>query len=166
MKKQVLLSILAQQQQQTKKNTRQDIIKVVADLVDKHIKDNAEITGVNPTKDFLGVNLGEVVEVVMKSIFNNKVAKSDSSKHYDLTAKGEKVEVKFTTSDAYAHPINPNEKVGYYLIVAYSKKLGGQVFKVPYANRGEIDRNNQDRITINQKVKFLDKDLTRKVFSF
>lgn len=164
MKKTILLSILAQQQQQTKKTTRQDIIALVSNLVRKHIKDNAEIEGVNLTRDQIGVNLGEVVEVIMKSLHRNKLAKASSNQHYDLTAKGEKVEVKFTTSDAYAHPINPNEKVGYYLIVAYSKKLGGMVFKVPYANRGEIDTNNQARITINQKAKFLDRELTQRVF--
>ena len=78
-------------------------------------------------------------------------------------AKGEKVEVKFSTSDAYAHPINASEVVDYYLVITYSKKLGLQVFKVPYAKRNEIDRNAQSRITINQKVKFLDKDLTEKL---
>jgi Na+-transporting NADH:ubiquinone oxidoreductase subunit NqrC len=164
MKKAILLSILAQQQQQTKKTTRQDIISLVADLVQKHIKDNAEINGINLTRDQIGVNLGEVVEVIMKSLYRNKLAKSSSNQHYDLTAKGEKVEVKFTTCDAYAHPINKNEKVGYYLIVAYSKKLGGMVFKVPYENRNEIDTNNQARITINQKQKFFDKELTARVF--
>ncbi len=164
MKKTILLSILAQQQQQTKKTTRQDIIALVSNLVQKHIKDNAEIDGINLTRDQIGVNLGEVVEVIMKSLHRNKLAKASSNQHYDLTSKGEKVEVKFTTSDAYAHPINKNEKVGYYLIVAYSKKLGGMVFKVPYANRGEIDTNNQDRITINQKAKFLDRELTQRVF--
>lgn len=164
MKKAILLSILAQQQQQTKKTTRKDIINVVYDLVQKHIKDNADIEGVNLTRDQIGVNLGEVVEVIMKSLHRNKIAKASSNQHYDLTCKGEKVEVKFSTSDAYAHPINQNEKVGYYLIVTYSKKLGGMVFKVPYANKNEIDVNNQCRVTINQKQKFFDRELTQRVF--
>ena len=166
MKKEKLLQVLAIQKMNTKKNTRQDIISVVRDMVEYHIKDNAEITGVNPTRENTGVNLGEVVEVVAKSLFRNKLEKSDSSKHYDLTHKGEKVEVKFSTSDAYAHPINKSEKVDYYLIITYSKKLGGQVFKVPYAQRNEIDTNNQSRITINQKVKFLDNKLTQRLFAF
>ena len=119
MKKTILLSILAQQQQQTKKTTRQDIIALVSNLVRKHIKDNAEIEGVNLTRDQIGVNLGEVVEVIMKSLIS---------------------------------------------LVAYSKKLGGMVFKVPYDKRNEIDTNNQNRITINQKAKFLDRELTQRVF--
>lgn len=164
MKKAILLSILAKQQNETKKTTRKDIINVVYDLVQKHIKDNAEVNGINATREGTGVNLGEVVEVVMKSLHRNALNKSASDKHYDLLAKGEKVEVKFSTSDAYAHPINPNEKVGYYLIVTYSKKLGGMVFKVPYANKSEIDINNQCRVTINQKQKFFDRELTQRVF--
>lgn len=166
MKKAILLEILKQQRNNTKKNTRQDIITLVSKLVEKHIKDNAEINGVSLTRDQIGVNLGEVVEVVMKSIYNNDTSKTMSNQHYDLNDNGTKVEVKFTTCDAYAHPINKSEKVGYYLIVAYSKKLGGQVFKVPYANRNDIDVNNQARITINQKQRFLDNDLTKRVFAF
>ena len=163
MTKEMLLQVLAIQKLNTKKNTRQDIIDFVASMVEYHIKDNAEIDGINPTRTSVGVNLGEVMEVVAKSVCRNKLVKSDSSKHYDLTFKGEKVEVKFATSDAYAHPINPNEVVDYYLIITYSKKLGLQVFKVPYAQRNEIDRNNQNRITINQKVKFLDNELTKRL---
>ena len=155
--------MLKSQRVMTKKNTRQDIIDFVASMVEYHIKDNADLVGINPTRTGSGVNLGEVMEVVAKSLFRNKLEKSDSSKHYDLLAKGEKVEVKFSTSDAYAHPINKSEVVDYYLIITYSKKLGLQVFKVPYAQRNEIDINNQSRITINQKVKFLDKELTQRL---
>lgn len=165
MKKAILLEVLKQQRNNTKKNTRQDIISLVSKLVEKHINDNAEINGISLTRDQIGVNLGEVVEVIMKSIYNNDTSKTMSNQHYDLNDNGTKVEVKFTTCDAYAHPINKSEKVGYYLIVAYSKKLGGMVFKVPYANRNEIDINNQARITINQKQKFFDRALTQKVFS-
>ena len=71
--------------------------------------------------------------------------------------------MKFSTSDAYAHPINRNEVVDYYLIITYSKKLGLIAFKVPYTQRNEIDINNQGRITINQKAKFIDKDLTERL---
>lgn len=166
MKKSNLIDLLDSQKTLTKKNTRKDIIAVVRDMVDYHIKDNAEINGLSATRSNSGVNLGEVVEVVAKSLFNNKLEKASSDKHYDLIAKGEKVEVKFATSDAYAHPINPREVVDYYLIITYSKKLGGQVFKVPFANRNEIDINNQSRITINQKVKFLDRQLTERMFAF
>ena len=163
MKKENLLQVLAIQKMNTKKNTRQDIIDFVASMVNYHIKDGSEIKGINPTRSGAGVNLGEVMEVIAKSLFRNKLEKSDSNRHYDLLAKGEKVEVKFSTSDAYAHPINASEKVDYYLVITYSKKLGLQAFKVPYASRNEIDRNAQSRITINQKVKFLDKDLTEKL---
>ncbi len=163
MKKENLLEMLKSQRVMTKKNTRQDIIDFVASMVEYHIKDNADLVGINPTRTGSGVNLGEVMEVVAKSLFRNKLEKSDSSKHYDLIAKGEKVEVKFSTSDAYAHPINKSEVVDYYLIITYSKKLGLQAFKVPYAQRNEIDINNQSRITINQKVKFLDKELTQRL---
>ena len=163
MKKVDLLKILSVQMNETKKTTRKDIISFVADMVEYHIKNNAEINGINPTRSNSGVNLGEVVEVIAKSLFRNKLEKSDSTKHYDLLAKGEKVEVKFSTSDAYAHPINQSEVVDYYLIITYSKKLGLIAFKVPYAQRNEIDRNNQGRITINQKAKFVDKDLTKRL---
>lgn len=166
MKKETLLTILKTQQELTKKTTRKDIIAMVSKLVEKHIKANADIEGINPTRDGLGVNLGEVVEVITHAIFRNSLKKSESNKSYDLTIKGDKVEVKFTTSDAYAHPINPNEKVDYYLIVGYSKKLGGMVFKVPFAQKNEIDINNQCRVTINQKAKFLDNALTKRVFAF
>ena len=166
MKKENLITLLDNQRVITKKNTRQDIIALVRDMVAHHIKDNSEIAGISPTRSNSGVNLGEVVEVVAKSLFNNKLEKASSDKHYDLIAKGEKVEVKFATCDAYAHPINKSEKVDYYMIITYSKKLGGMVFKVPYANRNEIDTNNQSRITINQKAKFLDKKLTERLFAF
>lgn len=166
MKKETLLSLLDTQKTLTKKNTRQDIIACVRDMVGYHIKDNSEIAGISPTRTGVGVNLGEVVEVVAKSLFRNKLEKSNADKHFDMTIKGEKVEVKFATSDAYAHPINRNEKVDYYLIITYSKKLGGMVFKVPFANRNEIDVNNQSRVTINQKAKFLDKQLTSRLFAF
>ena len=166
MRKETLITLLESQRVMTKKNTRKDIIDVVRDMVAYHIKDNSEIAGLSATRSNNGVNLGEVVEVVAKSLFNNKLEKASSDKHYDLLAKGEKVEVKFATSDAYAHPINKSEKVDYYMIITYSKKLGGMVFKVPYESRNEIDTNNQSRITINQKAKFLDKTLTRKVFAF
>lgn len=165
MKKAILLEILKQQKNTTKKNTRQDIISLVSNLVEKHIKDNAEINGISLTRDKIGVNLGEVVEVIMKSIYNNETSKTMSNQHYDLNDNGTKVEIKFTTCDAYAHPINKSEKVGYYLIVAYSKKDGGMVFKVPYAKRNEIRVNNQDRVITNQQAKYLDKQLTEKVFS-
>lgn len=164
MKKAILLEVLKQQRNNTKKNTRQDIISIVSKLVEKHIKDNAEINGVSLTRDQIGVNLGEVVEVVMKSIFNNDTSKTMSNQHYDLNDNGAKVEVKWATSDSYAHPINPSEKVGYYLIVAYTKKLGGMVFKIPYAQRNEIDLCGV-RPTPNQKQKFFDSALTQKVFS-
>jgi len=166
MKKQILIDLLDSQKTLTKKTTRKDIISLVRDMVAYHIKDNAEVNGISPTRTGAGVNLGEVVEVIAKSLFRNKLEKSGSDKHYDLIAKGEKVEVKFSTSDAYAHPINQNEKVDYYLIITYSKKLGGMVFKVPFASRNEIDTNNQSRITINQKQKFYDRQLTQKVFAF
>lgn len=166
MKKQTLIDLLDSQKTLTKKNTRKDIIEVVRNMVEYHIKDNAEVVGLSGTRSNTGVNLGEVVEVVAKSLFRNKLEKASSDKHYDLLAKGEKVEVKFATSDAYAHPINQNEVVDYYMIITYSKKLGGMVFKVPFAQRNEIDINNQCRITINQKAKFLDKQLTKRLFAF
>lgn len=163
MKKETLINLLDNQQLLTKKTTRKDIIALVRDMVEKHIKDNAEINGINATRDNKGVNLGEVMEVVAKSLFRNKLEKSE--KNYDATIQGEKVEIKFSTSDAYAHPINDKAKVDYYLIITYSKKLGGMVFKVPYANKNEIDINNQLRITTNQKQKFLNKDLTKRLFN-
>lgn len=180
MKKAILLEVLKQQRNNTKKNTRQDIISLVMQLVNKHLDNETELTGQidrvydNHTrelngKEYLitstgGVNLGVVIEIVMRSIFKNGLNKSKTA-GCDAMLDGKKYEIKFTTCDAYAHPINNTEKVDYYLIVAYSKKLGGMVFKVPYANRNEIDINNQARITINQKQKFFDKALTQKVFS-
>ncbi len=166
MKKESLLNMLNSQLDLTKKSTRKDIVALVRDMVNYHIKDGAEISGLSATRSNTGVNLGEVVEIIAKSLFRNKLTKAQSNAKYDLLAKGEKVEVKFSTSDAYAHAINPNEVVDYYMIITYSKKLGGMVFKVPFSQRSEIDRNNQNRITINQKQKFLDKDLTKRVFAF
>lgn len=162
MKKQTLLQILNSQQLTTKKTTRKDVINLVASLVQKHIPANAEINGLSLNRSTSGVNLGDVVEIVAKSLFNNPLEKSDKS--YDLTDNNKKVEVKFSTSDAYAHPYN-NEKVDYYMIITYSKSLGGQVFKIPFDNKNEIAINNQKRITINQKVKFLDKGLTQRLFA-
>ena len=163
MKKENLVKILNSQIDLTKKTTRKDIVAFVRDMVEYHIKDNAEVAGLSATRSSTGVNLGEVVEVIAKSLYRNKLAKAQSDKHYDLLAKGEKVEVKFATSDAYAHPINQNEVVDYYMIITYSKKIGLVAFKVPYACRNEIDTNNQNRITINQKAKFIDKDLTERL---
>lgn len=163
MKKTQLLNLLNEQAKQPNtKTTRQQIIKVVADLVDKHIKDNDNIQGINPTRNRKGVNLGEVVEIIIKSIHKNKLVKD--SKDYDLTDNGEKVEVKFTTSDAYSHPINPKQKVAYYLIIAYTKADGGMVFKVPFAERQNIKTNKQGRVITNQLARYLDKELTERVF--
>ena len=163
MKKTQLLELLNKQANQPNtKTTRQQIIKVVANLVSKHIKDNDNIQGINPTRNGKGVNLGEVVEIITKSIYKNKLVKD--SKDYDLTDNGEKVEVKFTTSDAYSHPINPRQKVAYYLIIAYTKADGGMVFKVPFAEKNNIQVNKQGRVITNQLARYLDKELTQKVF--
>ena len=135
MKKQTILSILASQKKLTKKTTRQDVIDVVSKLVDYHIKDNAEINGLSTTRSNSGLNLGELVEIVIKSKFRNKLDKDN--KQYDATIKGDKVEIKWSTSDAYAHTTNTNNKVDYYLI---------------------------GRAITNQKAKYLDRNLTREIF--
>lgn len=163
MKKTELLNLLNEQAKEpTTKTTRQQIIKVVANLVKKHIKDNADIQGVNLTRNEKGVNLGEVVEIITKSIYKNELVKDN--KDYDLTDNGEKVEVKFTTSDAYAHRINPDQKVAYYLIIAYTQSDGGMVFKVPFAERDKIKVNKQGRVITNQLARFQDDNLTKRVF--
>lgn len=160
MKKETILTILNTQKQLTKKNTRQDIIDVVSQLVDYHIKDNAEINGLSPTRSNSGLNLGELMEVIIKSKFRNRLDKDN--KLYDATINGEKVEIKFSTSDSYAHTANKEQKVAYYLIATYTKKEGGLIFKVPTLN--EIEVNNQGRATPNQKAKYLDRNLTREIF--
>ena len=163
MKKTELLNLLNEQAKEpTTKTTRQHIIKVVANLVKKHIKDNADIQGINLTRNAKGVNLGEVVEIITKSIYKNELVKD--SKDYDLTDNGKKVEVKFTTSDAYAHRINPDQKVAYYLIIAYTQSEGGMVFKVPFAEKDNIKTNKQGRVITNQLAKYQDKELTKRVF--
>ena len=165
MNKTQLLNLLVEQAKQpTTKTTRKAIIELVAKLVDKHINQNAIINGINATRNNKGVNLGEVVEVVIKSIFNNELTKDN--KNYDLLDNGKKVEVKFTTSDAYSHPINPKQKVKYYLIVAYTQMLGGQIFKVPYNEKDNIKVNKQGRVVTNQLAKYLDRELTNKVFAW
>lgn len=160
MKKENLIQTLLLQEILTQKCTRKDFVAVVRELVEKHIKNGAEIEGISPTAT--GVNLGDTAEIIIKSLFRNKLVKSQ--KDYDAQYKGEKVEVKWTTSDAYAHPINENAKVDYYIIATYSKKLGGQVFKVPYNERHNIQVNNQNRVITNQKAKYLNLELTAKVF--
>ena len=160
MKKNELLRTLEVQKLATKKNTRQDIINAVEMLVNYHIKDNADIKGISPNRSTSGVNLGEIVELVIKSKFRNKLVKDN--KEYDATINGEKVEIKFSTSDAYAHATNTNNKVDYYLIATYTKKEGGNIFRIPTAS--EIVVNNQGRAITNQKAKYLDKTLTREIF--
>lgn len=160
MKKNELLRTLEVQKLATKKTTRQDIINAVEMLVNYHIKDNAEIKGISPNRSTSGVNLGEIVELVIKSKFRNKLVKDN--KEYDATINGDKVEIKFSTSDAYAHATNTNNKVDYYLIATYTKKEGGNIFRIPTAS--EIVCNNQGRAITNQKVKYLDKNLTREIF--
>jgi len=164
MKKEQLLNLLNEQANQpTTKTTRKDIIKVVAQLVEKHIKDNADVYGISTTRKHTNyVNLGDVVEIVAKSIFNNDLHKNNNS--YDVEHNGEKVEVKFATSDAYAHKINKNNIVDYYLIITYTKALGGMVFKVPYTERQQIKVNKQGRVITNQLAKYIDNDLTKRVF--
>lgn len=160
MKKQTILAMLKQQRALTKKTTRQDVIDVVSKLVDYHINNNAEIEGLSPNRSTTGLNLGEVMEVVIKSKFRNKLSKDN--KLYDATIKGDKVEIKFSTSDSYAHTTNTNQKVDYYLIATYTKKEGGNIFKIPSAK--EIEVNNQGRAITNQKAKYLDRNLTREIF--
>lgn len=160
MKKENLITTLLLQETITNKTTRKDFVAVVRNLVEKHIKNGAEIEGISPTNS--GVNLGDTAEIIIKSLFRNKLVKSQ--KDYDAQYKGEKIEVKWTTSDAYAHPINENVKVDYYIIATYSKKLGGQVFKIPYAERNNIQVNKQKRVITKQETKYLNLELTRKVF--
>lgn len=163
MKKTELLNLLNEQANEpTTKTTRQQIIKVVANLVKKHIKEDADIQGIYQTRGEKGVNLGGVVEIIAKSIYKNELVRDN--KHYDLTDNGEKVEVKFTTSDAYAHKIYPDQKVAYYLIIAYTQSEGGMVFKVPFAERDKIKVNKQGRVITNQLARFQDKELTKRVF--
>ena len=81
-----------------------------------------------------------------------------------MTDNGEKVEVKFTTSDAYAHKINQDQKVAYYLIIAYTQSEGGIVFKIPFAEKDNIKTNKQGRVITNQLAKYQDKELTKRVF--
>ena len=163
MKKTESLNLLNEQEKQhNTKTTRQQIIKVVAHLVEKHIKDNADIQGISTTRNANGVNLGDVVEIIAKSIYKNELVKDN--KDYDLTDNGEKVEVKFTTSDAYAHKINQEQKVAYYLIIAYTQNEGGTVFKIPFAERNNIKVNKQGRVITNQLAKYQDKELTKRVF--
>ena len=79
MKKNELLNLLNEQAQEpTTKTTRQQIIKVVAHLVEKHIKDNADIQGISTTRNAKGVNLGDVVEIIAKSIYKNELVKDIS----------------------------------------------------------------------------------------
>lgn len=163
MKKNELLKVLDNQKMITKKTTRKDIIEFVRDMVEYHIKDNADIVGLSPTRSNSGVNLGEVVEIIAKSLYRNKLAKAQSNAKCDLTTKGEKVEVKFSTSDAYAHPINPNEKVDRYMIITYSKRDGLIAFNIPASAKNEIAINNQGRVITNQKVKFYDRQLTERL---
>lgn len=160
MKKSTLLSVLEAQKSATKKTTRQDIISAVEKLVEYHINDNAEITGLSPNRSTTGVNLGEVVEIIIKSKFRNKLNKDN--KTYDATIKGDKVEIKFSTSDSYAHATNTTNQVDYYLIATYTKKEGGNIFRIPRAS--EIEVNNQGRAITNQKVRYLDRQLTQEIF--
>jgi len=167
MTKESLLKELRKQSVNPKhKTTKRAIIKVVADMVEHHIKDNAEISGISPNRSGEGYNLGDIVEVVLHSLARNKIAKSDSNKHYDIQVKGEKAECKWATSDAGAKAIYKNAVVDYYLIATYTAKLGGIVFKVPYAQRDEINTYPSGRITPNQKAKFIDKEWTKRVFAF
>ena len=160
MKKENLINTVSLQETITNKSTRKDFVAVVRTLVEKHIKNGAEIEGISPTAS--GVNLGDTAEIVIKSLFRNKLIKSQ--KDFDAQYKGEKVEVKWTTSDAYAHPINENAKVDYYIIATYSKSLGGQVFKIPYSERQNIQVDSRKRPITNQKAKYLNLELTAKVF--
>lgn len=165
MKKNELLRVLNTQRELTKKSTRKDIISLISAMVEYHIKDNSEIEGLSLNRSCTGINLGEAVEIIVKSTFRNKLSKSGSDKHYDALVKGCKVEIKFTTTDAPASKIY-DSIVDYYLIVAYSKKEGGMIFKVPYANKNDIVLDSQDRPTTSQKYKYFDKELTNKVFAF
>jgi len=155
--------LLAQQLKNTKKTTRQDIVAMVSDMVEYHIKENAEINGLNMTRAGTGINLGEMMEIIIRAVFNKSTEKSNIN-GCDMEYRGKKVEIKFSTSDAYAHPINPREKVDYYLIASYSKANGGIIYKVPFAQKDLIITNAQDRVVCKQLDKFIDRKLTEKVF--
>ena len=71
MKKETLIQTLSLQETITKKSTRKDFVAVVRTLVEKHIKNGAEIEGISPTAS--GVNLGDTAEIVIKSLFRNKL---------------------------------------------------------------------------------------------
>ena len=94
MKKSIVLMLLAQQLNNTKKTTRQDIVAMVSDMVEYHIKENAEINGLNMTRAGTGINLGEMMEIIIRAVFNKSTEKSNIN-GCDMEYRGKKVEIKF-----------------------------------------------------------------------
>ena len=171
MKKNELLNAL--REQQTKgKSTRRDYISYVADMVAKYVNSNAEIKGLSPLKS--GYNLGDVMEVVIRSICGNNLIVDRGAKltDYDATDNGTTYEVKFSTSDSYAHEINTSKKVDYYLIITATKRDGVNVYKIPFAKRADInvlmttDKKTGKitlRPTAKQNAKYLNKEWTARL---
>ena len=87
MKKNELINTLKVQQLCTKKPTRQKIISVIIDSVNKNINDIDNINGLTASQKTNGVNLGDVMEVVVKKCMLSSVGIDTHELTRDLTKK-------------------------------------------------------------------------------
>ena len=183
MKKTTILAIMQQQQNTEKKSTRAKFVGVVANLVAKHLDDNTEYYGLARTynDDREIINLGCAMEIIIANVLGAKADCVKSSRVYriykdrdynkfqqlvkdiyDANVNGETYEIKFATTDAPAHKQNLDQQVDKYVIATYSAKDGGQVFV--FTDKKDITLDNQGRAIANQRAKFLNKELTQRVF--
>lgn len=188
MKKTEIITVLNNQMNTEKKTTRAKIIGVVIELAKKHLQDNIDYRGLVSEKSTRPVvNLGNLMEVIICIVLGeknrNKVksnlcyamykhAQSNEQKYtkflnrindlYDIEVNGQKCEIKRTTTDAPAHRLNDDQRADKYIIATYSIANGGNVFVFDNKNDIIVDRLN--RAVPNQKIRFLDKELTAKIF--
>lgn len=185
MKKTEIINVLTNQMETEKKTTRAKIIAVVIELAKKHLRSDVEYHGlVSTTSQRQIINLGNLMEVIIAIVLGEKTRnrvksnkvyamyRNNEQKYnvflnrinelYDIELNGQKCEIKRTTTDAPAHRLNNDQKVDKYIIASYSIANGGNVFV--FNNKNDIIVDRLNRAVPNQKMRFLDKELTAKVF--
>lgn len=153
MNKNTLQNTLSNYIDTIKKTTRKDIFKKVLNLTNT-LKDDIIIN------DYSAINGGDLIELVERQRIHSKThefKKSSIAGMDDDIDHKQRVEIKFSTSDAYAHSLS--ETMALVRVIAYTKADGFQVYDIP--NYKLVLVNNQGRPYANQLAKYVNKDLTK-----
>lgn len=87
MKKNELKRLLNSQLLETKKTTRKKVIYSIIECIDRVIEENDTLNGITPSQKTNGVNLGDVMEIVVKKCKLNTLGINSNELTRDLTKK-------------------------------------------------------------------------------